>query len=69
MRKRQLTSLGLEIKMELFSAGQTQEWLIEQVKKKTGMYVDSSNLYKLMTGQSNSKKLKNAICDILQIQV
>lgn len=69
MPKRPLTPFGIEIKTKLISIGQTQEWLIAQAHSKTGMYVDSSNLYKLMTGQLNSKKLESAICDILQIQV
>nr|WP_319488504.1 XRE family transcriptional regulator [uncultured Caproiciproducens sp.] len=69
MLKRLLTPLGVEIKTKLMLLSQNQEWLIAQVKEKTGMYVDSSNLYKLMTGQLNSQKLEDAIKEILQIQV
>jgi hypothetical protein len=67
MLKRLLTPLGAEIKTKLISLNETQEWLIGQVKERTGMYVDSSNLYKLMTGQLNSKKLEGAIKEILHI--
>lgn len=69
MPKRPLSPLGIEIKIKLISIGQNQEWLISQAKEKTGMYVDSSNLYKLMTGQVNSKKLEGAIREILLIKV
>ena len=67
MRKRALVPLGVEIKTKLISTGQTQEWLIEQAKSKTGMYVDGSSLYKLMTGQLNSPRLEGAIKEILQL--
>lgn len=66
MPKRPLTQFGIEVKTKLISAGHNQEWLIERAKEKTGMYVDSSNLYKLMTGQLNSKKLQSAIKEILE---
>lgn len=68
MRKWKLTSFGIEIKMKLIGLGETQEWLIEQIKLRTGLYMDSSYLYKLMTGQSNNPKLKAVIEDILQIK-
>jgi hypothetical protein len=67
MLKRPLTPLGKEIKMTLLDLNETQEWLIDQAREKSGMYVDSSNLYKLMTGQLHSKRLENAIRDILKI--
>ncbi len=69
MPKRALTPFGIAIKTKLMVIGQNQEWLIGQAREKTGMYVDSSNLYKLMTGQLNSQKLESAIKDILQNQV
>ena len=64
-----LTPFGLSVKTKLLKSGQTQEWLIAQAKERTGMYVDSSNLYKLMHGQLNSEKLESAIREILQIPV
>ena len=69
MLKRTLTPLGMEIKTKLISIGETQEWLISKIKEKTGMYVDSSNLYKLMRGTLSSSKMETAIKEILQIQV
>ncbi len=67
MPKRPLTPFGIEIKTKLLSLGETQEWLISQTKGKTGMYVDSSNLYKLMTGQLHSRRMEDAIREILKI--
>jgi hypothetical protein len=42
--------------------------LIEQVKKKTGMFVDSSVLNKVLTDRLNSKTIITAINEILGIQ-
>ena len=67
MPKRVLTPFGVEIKTKLISIGETQEWLIDQVKEKTGMYVDCSNIYKLMRGVLNSPKMEKAIKEALHI--
>lgn len=68
MRKKSLTPFGLSIKARLLDIDQTQEWLIAQAKQRTGMYVDSSNLNKLMTGQRNSQRLESAIREILNLE-
>lgn len=48
----------------------TQTWLIEEVKKKLpNKYLDSSNLYKIMTGELNSPEIVAAINEILDIEV
>lgn len=67
MPKHQMTPFGMEMKTKLLKLGQTQQWLIQQCKDMTGMYVDCSNLYKIMTGQLNSPKLEHAIKTILQL--
>lgn len=67
MAKHQMNLLGIQIKTKLMQIGQTQTWLIQQCRKITGMYVDCSNLYKIMTGQLNSPKLEHAIKTILQL--
>ncbi|WP_085833873.1 hypothetical protein [Clostridium merdae] len=66
MPKRMFTPFGIEVKTKLLCIGKNQEWLISKVKEKTGMYVDSSNLYKIMTGQLSSPKIESAIKKILQ---
>lgn len=45
--------------------GQNQNWLIEQVKERTGTYFDSSYLFKIMVGRSATPKVVQAICEIL----
>lgn len=65
MLKRTPTAFGISVKMRLMELGQTQEWLISECKSRTGMYVDSSTMYKLLTGQLDSVRLKTAIRDIL----
>lgn len=69
MRKRELTEFGKDVKLELICRNETQEWLIQQLKEHTDMYVDSSILYKIMTGQVNSPALKGHIRAILDMPV
>ena len=47
---------------------QTQEWLIQQVRKRSGMYMDSSLLNKLMIGARNSPELEKHIQDVLEMK-
>ena len=65
MLKRTPTAFGISVKMRLMELGQTQEWLISECKSRTGMYVDCSSMYKLLTGQLDSVRLKTAVRDIL----
>lgn len=67
MLKRPPTPFGLAVKTKLLEIGQPQEWLIGECRAKTGMYVDSSTMYKLLTGQLNSFRLKAAIREILNL--
>lgn len=62
-----ITDFGLCVKTELLKRGQSQKWLEEEVTKRTGLYVDSGYLYKILTGQRNAPKIVDAICDILKI--
>ncbi|WP_101697025.1 XRE family transcriptional regulator [Clostridium minihomine] len=68
MCKRKFTSFGIEVKTKLLMIGRTQEWLIAEIKERTGMYADSSNLYKIMTGQLSSPKIESAIKEILYFE-
>ena len=67
MLKRTPTAFGLTVKTRLLEIGQPQEWLIRACREKTGMYVGSSTMYKLLTGQLDSQRLKAAIREVLQI--
>ena len=63
-----ITEYGQQIQIELVKRKKTREWLIKELQDKTGMYVDGSNLYKIMTGKLKSSKLTEAIQEILGIE-
>lgn len=63
-----ITDFGLCVKTELLKNGRTQKWLEEEITKKTGLFVDSGYMYKILTGQRNAPKIVEAICDILHIE-
>ena len=62
------TDFGLCVKTKLLQMGKDQKWLEKAVSEKTGLYVDSSYMYKILTGQRNAPKIVAAICEILSIQ-
>lgn len=62
------SNFGLCIKTELLRIGKTQKWLEEEITKKTGLYVDSGYMYKIITGQNEPQKIVTAICEILNIE-
>jgi hypothetical protein len=61
------TDFGLAVKTELLRRGKEQKWLEEAVCEKTGLYVDSGYMYKVLTGQRNAPKIVAAIREILNI--
>ena len=62
------SDFGLCVKTELLRQGKEQKWLEEAITEKTGLYVDSGYMYKILTGQRNAPKIVAAICEILNIQ-
>lgn len=62
------SDFGLLVKTELLKNGRTQKWLEEEVTKRTGLFVDSGYMHKILTGQRNAPKIVEAICDILKIK-
>lgn len=62
------TDFGLCVKAKLLQTGKEQRWLEKAVSEKTGLYVDSGYMYKILTGQRNAPKIVAAICEILSIQ-
>ena len=44
-----------------------QNWLIGQVRERTGRYFDDSYLHKILTGQRNAPKLARAIREVLDL--
>lgn len=68
MNNSKFTDFGLCIKTELLRQGKDQKWLEKVVSEKTGLYVDSSYMYKILTGQRNAPKIVAAICEVLNIE-
>ena len=56
-----------QVKKQLIDLGKTQKWLEEEVSKRTGLFVDSGYMYKILTGQRNAPKVVQAIREILDI--
>jgi hypothetical protein len=68
VNKSKFTDWGLAVKMKLLQMGKEQKWLEEEVAKRTGLYLDSGYIYKILTGQRNAPKIVSAINDILEIK-
>ncbi|MBR2478950.1 MAG: XRE family transcriptional regulator [Clostridia bacterium] len=66
--KGKFTEFGKKIKFALIMRDLTQDWLISEVKKKTGLYFDSSYLNKIMTGKNENDKVLTAIKEILELE-
>lgn len=62
------TDFGLCVKTELLRQGKDQKWLESAVSERTGLYVDSGYMYKILTGQRNAPKIVEAISDILGVR-
>lgn len=67
--KNTFTDYGKTVKKQLIDNDKSQSWLIEELKKKTGMFVDSSLLNKILTGKVKSEKLISTINEILKITI
>lgn len=68
MNNSKFSDFGLCVKTELLRQGKEQKWLEEAVSQKTGLYVDSGYMYKILTGQRNAPKIVDAIREILSIK-
>lgn len=68
MNKSKFSDFGLCVKTKLLQIGKEQKWLEEEVNEKTGLYVDSGYMYKILTGQRNAPKIVTAIREILGIE-
>lgn len=63
----QLTEYGKAVKKRLIDIEQSQDWLSAQITDKTGLFVDSSYLYKIFTGQRHPQTVMSAITEILSL--
>jgi hypothetical protein len=62
-----ITDFGKSVKIKLLEDGHNQNWLIAQVREKTGLYFDSSYLWKIMHGESATPGIVRAIREILDL--
>lgn len=62
------TDFGKRVKIRLIDINCDQNWLIEQVRQKTGLYFDSSYLWKIMVGRAKTPSIVKAICEILELE-
>ena len=62
------SNFGLCVKTKLLRMGKEQKWLEKAITEKTGLFVDSGYMYKILTGQRNAPKIVDAICEILEIE-
>ena len=67
MKSSKFSDFGLAVKIKLLMLGKEQKWLEEAVAEKTGLYVDSGYMYKILTGQRNAPKITAAIMEILEM--
>lgn len=56
-----------QVKYRLIDLGKPQKWLEEQIREKTGLFVDSGYLHKIFSGERNAPKIVQAIREILDI--
>ena len=68
MKNSKFSDFGLCVKTELLRQGKEQKWLEEQVSERTGLFVDSGYMYKILTGRRNAPKIVEAICEILDLK-
>ena len=62
------SDFGLSVKTELLRQGKEQKWLERSITEKTGLYMDSGYMYKILTGKREAPRVVAAICDILNIK-
>lgn len=67
MDRCRLTPFGLQVKTELLRRGREQKWLEEEVTARTGLYMDSGYLYKILTGRRSAPRAVQAIREILDL--
>ena len=65
MEERKLTDFGLAVKTRLLQLGRGQKWLQQQIRERTGMFMDSGYLYKILTGQRCPEGIIRAMKEIL----
>ena len=68
MNNSKFSDFGLAVKTKLLKLGKNQEWLGAVVSERTGLYVDSGYMYKILTGQRSAPKIVAAIREVLEME-
>lgn len=55
------------VKIALINRGKTQKWLIEQVRERTGRYMDTGYMWRVLHGKRHPPEIIHAIKDILDV--
>lgn len=66
--KMPLCDFGKAIKIRLMDLGESQKWLVKEVRDKTGLYFDGYYLHKIMIGKLATPKIVSAIQEILELE-
>ena len=66
--RKPLSDYGKKIKIAHMEQNRKQEWLIAEIKSRyPDVYIDSSNLYKILIGEITGGKVVAAINEILSL--
>ena len=61
------SDFGKAVKIALIQQDMTQEELMRLIREKTGLFVDSGYLWKILSGQRSPQTLIDAIREILDL--
>lgn len=59
--------LRKQIKYRLIDLDKSQKWLEAEITARTGLFVDSGYMHKIMSGERKAPKIVKAIREILDI--
>lgn len=59
--------LRISVKMALLKMDKTELWLFDEVKKRTGKYIDHSYLSKILRGKRRAPEIVESIKEILNL--
>ena len=68
LTKTNATEFKKTVKKKLIDLDKTQDWLLKEVTKRTGLYFDSSYFSKIMRGENKAPKIVTAIKEILELE-
>lgn len=64
-----MSDFDKKVKRALLEKDKNQKWLIEEVRRRTGLYFDRSYYCKIVKGEIKNPKIIGAIREILDIAV